>query len=322
MKTRHFRHFLVPLDGSTMAESALPVAVYLATCLGATVTLLHVLERGAPRTIHGEQHLQDVEQAKAYLEKVALTWRTSGIVLDSHVHPNSIDDVARSLAEHAAEMHADLIVVTTHGHGGLRGLIYGSIAQQVLRRGKVPTLVVRPSEDTGSASYRCTAILVPLDGTHEYEGVLDVASEVARATAARIILATVIPTVSTATGDLAVSATFSPTATAAFLDLAEADAGAYLDRVATSIRAGGIDVRSIVSRGRTTTQLAVVAREQGCDLAILPTHGRSGVGGTVSGSIGPRLLGEIRSPTLLLRISEEKGSTPDDRPEQVSEEWS
>jgi nucleotide-binding universal stress UspA family protein len=313
--TRHFRHFLVPLDGSKMAESALPVAVYLATCLGATVTLLHVLERGAPRTIHGERHLQDVEQAKAYLDAVALRWRASGVSLDSHVHPNSIDDVARSLAEHAAEMAADLIVVTTHGHGGIRGLIYGSIAQQVLRRGKVPTLVVRPLDDTAAESYRCAAILVPLDGTHEYEGVLDVATEVAGATGARIILATVIPTVSTATGDLAVSATFSPTATAAFLDLAEADAAAYLERVATPIRAGGIEVRSIVSRGKTTSQLAVVARDQGCDLAILPTHGKAGVEGAVSGSIGPRLLGEFRSPTLLLRISA-------DRAEQAQADWS
>ncbi len=116
--TYHFHHFLVPLDGSPMGEAVLPVAIGLARPLGATVTLLHVLERGAPRTVHGEQHLQDVDQARAYLNAVAERWRTTGVQIDAHVHPNSINNVAQSLAEHAAEMAADLIALTTHGRGG------------------------------------------------------------------------------------------------------------------------------------------------------------------------------------------------------------
>jgi nucleotide-binding universal stress UspA family protein len=319
--SHHFHHFLVPLDGSAMAESALPVAIGLAKPLGATVTLLHVLERSAPRTIHGERHLQSADQAKAYLDSVAGYWQASLVPIDCHVHPNSIDNVAQSLAEHAAEMRADLIVMTTHGNGGIRELISGSIAQQVLRRGTAPTLVVRPPDDGVAGPYRCTAILVPIDGSHEADDVLDVASEVARATGARIVLATVIPTVSTATGDLAVSATFSPTATAAFLDLAETDAITFLDRVAATLRASGLDVRAIVSRGKTASQLAAISRDQKCDLTILPTHGKSGVEGAVSGSVAPRLLAELRSPILLFRLTHDKGTSAEGRPDIPIEEW-
>ncbi len=68
---RSFQKLLVPLDGSRLAEAVLPVAELLAERLKATVSLLHVLERGAPGTVHGERHLAGIEEANAYLAKVA-----------------------------------------------------------------------------------------------------------------------------------------------------------------------------------------------------------------------------------------------------------
>ena len=53
-----FKHILIPLDGSRLAETVLPAGVYLAGVLGSTVTLLHVIERDAPQEVHGERHLQ------------------------------------------------------------------------------------------------------------------------------------------------------------------------------------------------------------------------------------------------------------------------
>jgi nucleotide-binding universal stress UspA family protein len=203
-------------------------------------------------------------------------------------------------------MHADLIVLTTHGRGGLRELLFGSIAQQVLRRGQTPTLIVRPRSDEQLAPYHCTTILVPLDGSHESETVLKLARQVALATRARLLLASVVPTVATATGDLGVSATFSPTATAAVLDLAQVDAESYLQRKAADLRREGPEVDVLVSRGWTAQQLAIIAADNSVDLVILSTHGRSGLDGTLSGSVAPQLLGEVQAPVLLVRLP--KGS--------------
>src|SRR5690242_6002580 len=98
------QQFLVPLDGSPMAEAALPVAYGLAGPLGATVTLLYVMETSTPRTVHGERHLQTTEEAETYLAQVARRWEGAGVQTDWHVHPNAQGNVARSLVEHAEEL--------------------------------------------------------------------------------------------------------------------------------------------------------------------------------------------------------------------------
>lgn len=295
--------FLVPLDGSTMAEAALPVAIGLARPLGATVTLFHAQESAAPRTIHGEPHLQESPEAEAYLANLAARVQESYPRIDWHVHPNRQADVARSINEHAVELDADLVILTTHGKGGLRDFLFGSIAQQVVRGGKTPTVTVRPPDQGGATGkYTPKTILVPLDGTAEAEPALDYARDLARATGARIVLASVVPTVGTASGDVAVSAAFSPNATAEVLDLAHQDLGNYLSTKGDELRREGFAVETILSRGRTAARLAAIAEEQAADLVILATHGRSGLNGALSGSIAPRLLPELRQPVLLVRV--------------------
>jgi nucleotide-binding universal stress UspA family protein len=58
-----FKHILVPLDGSQLAEAALPIAESLAGVLGAKVTLIHIIEKGAPGQVHGQPHLRDSAEA-------------------------------------------------------------------------------------------------------------------------------------------------------------------------------------------------------------------------------------------------------------------
>ncbi len=66
-----FKQLLVPLDGSRLAEAALPAAPYLAHILNASVKLVHIIEKNAPKEIHGDRHLTDNEEARTYLEDVA-----------------------------------------------------------------------------------------------------------------------------------------------------------------------------------------------------------------------------------------------------------
>lgn len=300
--------FLVPLDGSTMAEAALPVAIGLAGPLSATVTLFHAQESAAPRTIHGEPHLQEPPAAEVYLAALAARVQETYPRVDWHVHPNRQADVARSINEHAVELDADLVILTTHGKGGLRDFLYGSIAQQVVRGGKTPTVTVRPPNPGGTrAAYTPKTILVPLDGTADSEPALDYARDLARATSARIVLASVVPTLGTASGDVAVSAAFSPNATAEVLDLALQDLEAYLAAKADELRQDGLAVESILGRGRPVARLAAIAEEQAADLVILTTHGRSGLNGALSSSIAPRLLPELHQPVLLVRVPVAEG---------------
>lgn len=305
------QHFLVPLDGSAMAEAAIPIAAGLARPLGATITLLHILERAAPRTIHGEPHLQTRAEAEHYLTQVGERWLATGVKIDWHVHPNQQGDVARSLVEHAEELHADVIVITTHGWGGLRDLLFGSIAQQVLRRGNTPTLIVRPPPDGVVAHYACRSILVPLDKGHDAEAALPYTRAIATATGARVLLISVVPTVGTASGELAASATFSPTATAAVLDLATEQTAAYLLTQAASIRPTRTNVDTRVARGKPAEQITAIVEDQVPDLVIMSTHARIGLEGTWSGSVASRLLGTIRQPILLIRVHRESDGKED-----------
>ena len=115
-----YQRLLVPLDGSRLAEAVLPLIGWLAPACQAMVVLLHVIERGAPATVHGEHHLQTTEEAAAYLRGQAERLRAHGIVVETHVHEVPEGDVARSIAAHAQEERADLIVLCTHGSGGIR----------------------------------------------------------------------------------------------------------------------------------------------------------------------------------------------------------
>jgi nucleotide-binding universal stress UspA family protein len=152
--------------------------------------------------------------------------------------------------------------------------------------------------------YHPHAILIPLDGGHAAEEALDLAQAIASATGATLVLASVIPTVATASGDLAAVASFTPSATAEMLDQAEAVAGRYLAEQAEPMRQHGREVRTSVTRGRASAQLAAVAAANGVDLVVLATHGRAGLEGVLSGSVGQRLLARLHAPVLLLKLTE------------------
>ena len=132
-----FHHILIPLDGSRLAESAIPAAVYLCKSLHASATLIHIIEQDAPADIHGERHLSEEQDALNYLNKISQEF-FSGINVRTHVHSEQVNNLAQSIIDHGNEFDHDLIVMCSHGHGGFRKAITGSIAQQIITKGKVP----------------------------------------------------------------------------------------------------------------------------------------------------------------------------------------
>jgi nucleotide-binding universal stress UspA family protein len=277
----------------------------LGTRLGAEVTLLHVLERGAPATVHGQPHLRGQVDAEAYLVGIAARLASTGLPVQTHVHPNPMGDVARSIVEHAQELGSDLVVLASHGAGGLRGLLFGRIAQQVVRRGSFPVFLVPASASpTGPSAWSPRTAMIALNGTAEAEAALPVTAAVARALGLSLVLVYAVPTLTTVQGDQVPVAAFVPGATRAVLDLEADAAGRYLERVVGALSRQAIAASGVVLRGDPATAIVAEAERRGADLLALATHGRGGLEGIWSGSVGAKILARFGRPLLLVPAPE------------------
>ena len=295
------RHVLVPLDGSVLAEAALPAAVATAAAFGARVTLFHVLEEWAPQTVHGQRHLTDATQAQSYLASVAQRPMFGDRPVDIHVHNARTENVADSIMAHADELAADLVVLSTHGQGGLKGFFFGSIALRALGRGRTPILMVNPTTAGEAPPFACRTILVPLDGSATHETALPVAERLARGWKAALHLVVVVPTAGTLSGHQGAAGILMPLATRAMLEIAEQDSAAYVRGLGDTLTAAGLDVTSSVSRGEPLTALLETARTAETDLVVMATHARGAMEGFWSGSLTPKLMQRLDRPILLVR---------------------
>lgn len=297
---RNTRVFLVPLDGSRLAEAALPPALSLAVHLGARLLLLHVIERAAPRTVHGERHLSSVPEAAAYLEQVATNLRAEGVEVSVHVHEVGEHDVARSIGDHAAEHHAELVVLCTHGKGGVRDFFFGSIAQQALEHGARPLLLVRPHSGPTNPIFAPRRILVLLEGPGDEEPALAASTSLARVYDAELHLAWVAPTLGTLSGPQAASGVYLPATTRAVLSLAEVGARERLAGIEERCRAARLTVSSTVLRGDAVPETLALAATLPADLIVAGAQGEAGLRGLVSGSPAKRMTDRAGAPILLV----------------------
>ncbi|HEY5117864.1 MAG TPA: universal stress protein, partial [Anaerolineales bacterium] len=164
------RCLFLPLDGSDLAESALPAGLYFAQLFGASITLFHVIEKNAPDHVHTSRHLTNAGEAEIYLKNTIARYIPAGITVEQHVHSSAARDVARSIVEHAAELQPDLIILCAHGYGGARDWLIGNIAQQVISRGSTPVLLLHPHQPPQPGEvFACRSILLPMDGVPEHE---------------------------------------------------------------------------------------------------------------------------------------------------------
>jgi nucleotide-binding universal stress UspA family protein len=150
------RSIMVPLDGSPLAEAALPYAIELARRFDAELHLVRVAETPEVYALlgaHGQAATsgeviaeiaqQMIDNASAYLGEVSERLRREGIQVESHV----LEGLAiEQLLAFERERQPDLVVMATHGRGGLRRVIFGSVAEHVLREGNAPVMLIRPPE--------------------------------------------------------------------------------------------------------------------------------------------------------------------------------
>jgi nucleotide-binding universal stress UspA family protein len=298
-----FKHILVPLDGSALAEVVLPAAHYLARALGAQVTLIHILEQGASASIHGERHLTEAEEAEKYLEEIARRTFPADTPVSRHVHPEAMESVARGIVDHQAELAPDLILMCTHGRGGLRELLFGRIAQQVVASGRTPVLLIRPPGPKPEEPFRCRTLLAPTDGKPAHERGLDLAFGLARSTGAQVRLLAVVPTMEKLVGRQATSSRLMPGTTRAVLELAEEQLASYLRGQATRGEALGVAVSASVRRGDPASVIAETAASTDADIIVLGTHGKAGAEAFWAHSVTAKVLGRTRQPLLLVPVT-------------------
>ena len=139
---------LLPLDGSKLAEAGLAAAERLSQSFGAELNLLRVVET-PPYPIYGDGNAfiptdedLEVEQAEQYLAAHADRLRQAGRYVDTQV---VVGDPTRVISETAVDLDVDVVVMATHGLGGLSRLLLGSITTGILRHSLAPLLLVRPA---------------------------------------------------------------------------------------------------------------------------------------------------------------------------------
>lgn len=297
-----FKHILVPIDGSLMAEAALPAAVFLAEKLQARVTLMHVMERNAPDKVHGQSHLKHPQDAERYLKALAKRSFPKGIRINCHVHTNEVDDVAGSIAAHAQELAYDLVVMCSHGRGAALHLFLGSIAQSVIAAGSQPVLITHPNQQGAPPEFSCRHILVPMDDNPEHAQALPVSKDLARACRATLHLVTVIPELSTLSGDKAAASKMLPVTTSRLLELTTQDAERYFRALEHGLRQDGFEASAHVLRGDPACVIMEAAVRAQIGLIVLGTHGKTGMDAFWSGSVAHRICSQSRIPLLLIPV--------------------
>jgi nucleotide-binding universal stress UspA family protein len=145
---------LVALDGSPAAEGVLRFLLEIAGPLDMTVVLLRVLEPIPPVIIEGTRHmeLEDVEgrrrDAEEYLAPIAAALRAQGVETSWQVRRGR---AAEEILTAARECDVDLIAMATHGRSGLGRMLFGSVAEAVLRHATVPVFMIRQPRPAASA---------------------------------------------------------------------------------------------------------------------------------------------------------------------------
>ena len=152
-----YSKILVPLDGSRLAEKAIPYATEL--CKGSTeVTFLQIVHLPLPLAAPDVSmavplpDLQEMlQESLAYLEELAKPWREQGVNIKTAAVERDV--VAEAIVDYAEENEIDLIVMTTHGRSGFSRLVFGSVAESVVRHTPCPVLLIRAEtlEDEESA---------------------------------------------------------------------------------------------------------------------------------------------------------------------------
>jgi nucleotide-binding universal stress UspA family protein len=294
-----YHAIMVPLDGSSFGEHALPYAISIARHTGAQLHLAHVYDIPPPESGDSvDAELRAYEQAyvEGFVPRVQPHCQgpITTIQLDG---PTAVE-----LHDYAMAITADLVIMTTHGRGALSRLWLGSVADKLVRQLPMPVLLVRPHEPAPDFAHVPTFkhILIPLDGSALAEQILPHALALGRLAQAEFTLLQAIAPVIGAYSTELYGAGWSDQV----LEQVRTNARAYLDGIAAPLRAKSLHVRTVVADTFPMTAILDYARAHAVDLIALATHGRSGVARWLLGGVADKVLRSAELPVLLYRPQE------------------
>ena len=279
-----YERILVPLDGSERAEAAVPFAALIPS---QQVRLLHVeplavtaLRDRAAVTRYDLSRLQRALTAHGYLGQVGEVFRRQGREVDIVVESGDPGDrIVRAGAD------ADLVVMATRGHGAGGRLLFGSVADHVVRHAPAPTLLVRGDVAPHGAP-SLARIVVPLDGGPLSEHALPAAAMASSTLGLRPHLVHVV----------------DPSLRFDTVGTAERDGKAYLTRQLRWLAGRAVVGTSEVRSGIAARELLAVIRST--DLVVMTTRGLGGVRRLLLGSIAEQLVRHAPGPVLLVRAGD------------------
>jgi nucleotide-binding universal stress UspA family protein len=304
-----FTRIAVPLDGSALGAAALPYAVSLTRLGGGSLVLLHVHRPYMPgqslealpqyrfQSIVRFDDEQDREATRAEDEHFAgLAQRLSaehGIEVTSCVLRGEVTD---ALATHTEAVGADLIVMSTHGYEGAWRSRMQSIADALVRRSRIPVLLLRPSPGAAPPEPRSIdfrRILVPVDGSPFSESILDPVTAFAGLVGARPTLITVLPSAAAAEPSQWLPAT---------AERPWKQPDEYLDDLADRFPVNlPIPETRVIHGDDAAAAILEEARTGEFGLIAMATHGRGGVRHMLVGSVADQVIRGTSVPVLVRR---------------------
>jgi nucleotide-binding universal stress UspA family protein len=296
-----FRTLVVPLDGSLLAERALPYAVRLAQVGRGRLILMRAALAAPPVSLEGTNWERDqlaaVDEAEAYLRQVA-----DGLARQVPVEVSApYGHAAHEILETAARFEADGIVIATHGRTGFAHLLYGSVTESVLANSMVPvfTVYARPGQAPAPPFSPFSArVLVPQDGSPYDAPAVNTAVSIL-GLRGEITLVTVVPPAEQVERD-----EFGRVL--AYLDqqmeARQYEARDYLNGIADELRGRPlpISVNVDVRVGDPASGITLAAIDSVADLIVMSTHGRTGIRRAVLGSVAGTVLRTGDTPVLLV----------------------
>jgi nucleotide-binding universal stress UspA family protein len=266
---------LIPLDGSSLAEYALVDAAWLKQVTGLPVRLIHVMEHdGTPEE---RQHAAEKfrEYATAQAEKHGLGEATCDVV---------VGPPAQEILQ-AAET-ASYVVIATHGRGGFKAMVLGSVADKVIRGSKVPVLA-EPGTEAPEPPGNGRPILVALDGSEDAEKGLALARELA----AKAELPLVLLRAYSVPPPAGIEFSYYPADLSATL---EAAAREYLQATAKP------GERTVLVQGDAATAILEVAEQENASLIVMTSTGKGLLKRLALGSTTDRVVHGTHRPVLVV----------------------
>jgi nucleotide-binding universal stress UspA family protein len=301
-----YRRILVPLDGSDVAERVLPYVELLARPGKIPITVLRIVEPvpydliAVAERIPTDQVNANIQaDAQKYLEERAAPLREEDLSVLPKVMSGS---AATCIVEEGASEPGTLIAMSTHGRSGVARWAFGSVTDKVIQTTADPLLIIRSSDEPSPKSEIAVEnVIVPLDGSELAEQILPHVVHLAESLDLRVTLLRVTPTA----GDYY---RFMDYPVPEYDDLPEqmdAEALTYLENQGKWLHQQGVSrVEERLSHGPPAIAVTDFAKETSNNLVAMTTHGRSGVGRWILGSVADRVIRHSGGPVLVVRATE------------------